>query len=166
MTKRTGLNTLVTPASLLCPCGPDLSAPWKERALSFCALIARAPRWRSDREGNRRSRRARSECTWINQGRSELVTRRFNQGQTMHPSWFRFSVEATMLAFEAQRVIWTRISQMALGQGSPAENFLMVTEKMAAFGEAATTIAMGGTAHKVVKGYRRRVRANIRRLGR
>jgi hypothetical protein len=54
---------------------------------------------------------------------------------------------------------------MALGQGSPAENLRMVTEKMAAFGEAATTVAMGGTAHKVVRGYRKRVRANIKRLG-
>jgi hypothetical protein len=71
-----------------------------------------------------------------------------------------------MLGFEAQCVVWTRISQMASGQGSPAENLRMVTEKMAAFNEAAATVAMGGTAHKVVRGYRRRVRSNIKRLGR
>jgi hypothetical protein len=84
----------------------------------------------------------------------------------MFPSWIRLSFETAMLGFEAQRVVWTRMSQMSLGQGSPAENLRMVTEKMAAFGEAATTVATGGTAHKVVRGYRRRVRANIKRLGR
>jgi hypothetical protein len=71
-----------------------------------------------------------------------------------------------MLGLEAQSVIWSRLSQIALGQGSPAENLRMVTEKMAAFGEAATTIATGGTAHKVVRGYRKRVRSNIKRLRR
>jgi hypothetical protein len=52
-----------------------------------------------------------------------------------------------------------------LGRGSPAENLLMVTDKVNAFAEAAATIAPGGTAHHVVKGYRRKVRANVRRLG-
>jgi len=42
----------------------------------------------------------------------------------------------------------------------------MVTEKMAALNEAAATLVAGGTAHKVVRGYRRKVRANIRRLQR
>lgn len=84
----------------------------------------------------------------------------------MFPSWFRLTVETTMLGLEAQTVIWTRMTQIALGQGSPAENLRMVTEKIAAFGEAATIIATGGTAHRVVKGYRRKVRANIKRLRR
>jgi hypothetical protein len=52
-----------------------------------------------------------------------------------------------------------------LGRGSPAENLLMVTEKVNAFAEAAATIAAGGTAHHVIKGYRKKVRANVRRLG-
>jgi hypothetical protein len=85
----------------------------------------------------------------------------------MFPSWwFRLSIETTMLGLEAQSVMWTRMAQIALGQGSPAENLRMVTEKMAAFGEAATILASGGTAHRVVRGYRRKVRANIKRLGR
>ena len=71
-----------------------------------------------------------------------------------------------MLGLEAQSVMWTRMTQIALGQGSPAENLRMVTEKVTAFGEAAAIISSGGTAHKVVKGYRRKVRANIKRLGR
>ncbi len=47
---------------------------------------------------------------------------------------------------------------------SPAENLLMVTEKVNAFTEAAATIVAGGTAHHVVKGYRKKVRANVRHL--
>lgn len=71
-----------------------------------------------------------------------------------------------MLGLEAQSVVFTRMTQIALGRGSPAENLRMVTEKVAAFGEAASILASGGTAHRVVKGYRRKVRANIKRLGR
>ena len=84
----------------------------------------------------------------------------------MFSTWLRLSVEATMLGLEAQSVVWTRMSQIALGRGSAAENLRMVTEKMAALYEATMTLATGGTAHKVVKGYRRRVRANIKRLRR
>ena len=40
----------------------------------------------------------------------------------------------------------------------------MVTEKMVAAAEAAMTLATGGTAERVVRDYRRKVRANARRL--
>ncbi|QRM34437.1 hypothetical protein [Microvirga sp. VF16] len=80
-------------------------------------------------------------------------------------SWMQLTIDATMLTFEAQSVIWARLSRIALGQGSPAESLLMVTEKVNAFAEAAAIITTGGTAHHVVKGYRRKVRANVRRLG-
>jgi hypothetical protein len=80
--------------------------------------------------------------------------------------WMKLATDATMLALESQTVIWTRLSQAAMGQGTAAENLLMVTEKMTAFAEAATTIATGGSAHKVVKDYRRKVRANAKRLRR
>ena len=56
------------------------------------------------------------------------------------------------------------VSGYAMGRGTAAETQLMVTEKMLAL-EAAGTVAMGGSAHKVVRGYRKRVRANVRRLG-
>jgi hypothetical protein len=78
--------------------------------------------------------------------------------------WFRLASDATLLAMEAQTVIGLRLGQIAMGRGSLAENQLMVTEKMFAFAEAATIVAMGGSAHKVVKGYRKKVRANTRRL--
>ncbi len=78
--------------------------------------------------------------------------------------WVRLAVDTTLLTLEAQSVIGMRLSQIALGQGTPAEAQLMVTEKMLALMDAATTVAAGGSAHKVVRGYRKRVRANARRL--
>jgi hypothetical protein len=84
----------------------------------------------------------------------------------MFRPWMKLAVDTTLLGMEAQTVIGMRLSQIAFGQGNPAETQLMVTEKMLAFVEAATTVATGGSAHKVVKGYRRHVRANVRRLSR
>ena len=78
--------------------------------------------------------------------------------------WMKLATDTTMLALEAQMVIWTRLSRAAMGRGSTAENMLMVTEKVTAFTEAAVTLATGGSAHKVVRGYRKKVRANVRRL--
>ncbi len=80
--------------------------------------------------------------------------------------WIKLATDTTMLAAEAQAVIWTRLSQAAMGRGSSAENLLMVTEKITAFTEAAAILAAGGSAHKVIKGYRRKVRANAKRLRR
>jgi hypothetical protein len=64
----------------------------------------------------------------------------------------------------AQFVIGMRLSQIAMRRGTAAEAQLMMTEKMLALVEAAGTVAMDGSAHKVVTGYRKRVRANVRRL--
>ena len=55
------------------------------------------------------------------------------------------------------------VNAYTIGRGTAVETQLMVTEKMLAL-EAAGTVAMGGSAHKVVRGYRKRVRANVRRL--
>jgi hypothetical protein len=52
-----------------------------------------------------------------------------------------------------------RLSQIAMGRGTAAEAQLMVTEKMLALVEAAGTVAMGGSAHKVVSGYAAREEA-------
>jgi hypothetical protein len=40
----------------------------------------------------------------------------------------------------------------------------MVSEKVLAWAEAAATVATGGSPHKVVRGYRKKVRANTKRL--
>jgi hypothetical protein len=53
-----------------------------------------------------------------------------------------------------------------MGRGSLAENQLMLTEKVLALAEAATTVATGGSPHKVARDYRKKVRANSRRLRR
>ena len=79
--------------------------------------------------------------------------------------WTKLTLDTALLAMEAQTVIGMRLSQIAMGRGTAAETQLMVTEKMLALVEAAGTVAMGGSAHKVVSGYRKRVRANVRRLG-
>ena len=74
--------------------------------------------------------------------------------------------ELAMLGVEAQMVIGQRLAMFMLG-GPKArkEAHLMVTEKVKAAGEAAMTIATGGTPHKVVRDYQRKVQANRRRLG-
>jgi hypothetical protein len=82
----------------------------------------------------------------------------------MFTPWFKLVSDATMLAMEAQTVIGLRLGQIAMGRGSLAENQLMVTEKVQALMEAGATVATGGSAHKVVKDYRRKVKANSKRL--
>ena len=79
--------------------------------------------------------------------------------------WTKLTLDTALLAIEAQTVIGMRLSQIAMGRGTAAETQLMVTEKMLALVEAVGTVAMGGSAHKAVSGYRKRVRANVRRLG-
>ena len=78
----------------------------------------------------------------------------------------KLTLDMALLTLEAQTVIGIRVSQAAMGRGTAAETQLMFTEKMLAFAEAATTVATGGSAHTVVNGYRKRVRANVRRLRR
>jgi hypothetical protein len=78
--------------------------------------------------------------------------------------WMKLATDTTMLAMEAQSVIWARMSQVAMGQGTPDETLLMVTEKVNAFAEAAAMIAAGGSAQQVVSGYRQKVQANVERL--
>ena len=82
----------------------------------------------------------------------------------MFVPFLRFSTDATMLAIEAQTVISARLTQFALGQGTGAETNLMVSEKILALAEAVFTVAAGGSVHEVVRGYRKHVRANMRRL--
>ena len=79
-------------------------------------------------------------------------------------SWVRLTLDTTLLGLEAQSVISLRLAQIAMGQGTPAEAQLMMTEKVLAFMDAAMTVAAGGSAHQVVQDYRRQVQANARRL--
>src|SRR5215207_894948 len=73
--------------------------------------------------------------------------------------------DTALLALEAQTVIGIRLTQLSLGgPAAGAEAQRMVTEKVSAFAEAAALLATGGSAHEVVKGYRKHVQANVRRL--
>lgn len=76
-------------------------------------------------------------------------------------------MDATMLALESQQVIGMRLMMLSAG-GSAAqvEAQRMVSEKFMAAGEAALLVATGGSTAGVVAGYRRKVRANARRLSR
>jgi hypothetical protein len=85
----------------------------------------------------------------------------------MFDSLFRLTLDATMLGFEAQSVVGLRLLRLAGGGAvAQAEAQRMVAEKGAAFLEAATTLATGGSAEKVIRRYRSHVRANNRRLTR
>ncbi len=78
----------------------------------------------------------------------------------------KLTFDTALLSMEAWTVIGIRLSQIATGRSTPAETQLMMTEKMLAFAEAATTVATGGSAHQVVRGYRKHVLENVRRLRR
>ena len=85
----------------------------------------------------------------------------------MSPTWFSLAIEATLLAVEAQQVVGLRLMKIAFGgAAAQAEIARMLTEKSTAAAETALTVATGGSARKVVKRYRSRVKANARRLRR
>lgn len=75
--------------------------------------------------------------------------------------------EMSMLAFEAQQAIWLRGMKIAMGGPlAKREADLMVKEKIVAAQTAAVKAASGKGPVGIVRGYRRKVRANVRRLSR
>ena len=80
---------------------------------------------------------------------------------------FKFWYQATMLSFEAQRVISLRVMKFA-GGGAQAqtEANLMMTEKISEAMAVTATLLRGGTGQAVIAQVRRRVRSNSRRLSR
>lgn len=85
----------------------------------------------------------------------------------MFSVWMKLSSDILLANFQAQRVIALRLAKLA--QGGPAaeaESRRMVTEKMAAATEAATSLATGKSPRSVVRRYRTIMRANERRLTR
>ena len=83
----------------------------------------------------------------------------------MFGTWWKLGMDTTMLVLESQAVIGLRMAKLAAGgTAAQAEAQRMVGEKIAAAGEAAMLIAAGGSTQRVVSGYRRKVRANRRRL--
>jgi hypothetical protein len=83
----------------------------------------------------------------------------------MFNDWMRLTSDVTLLGLESQRVVTLRLACLAIGDAAAeAEARRMILEKGAALMEAATTLAFGGSAGKVVRRYRMHVRANERRL--
>jgi hypothetical protein len=81
--------------------------------------------------------------------------------------WMNYSYQAAMLSWDAQRVIGLRLAKVAAGgPAASSEMSLMISEKVSAAAQAGLTLALGGSHEKVLSGYRRAVRANLRRLGR
>ena len=88
-------------------------------------------------------------------------------------AWCALSMQTARLGWEAQSVIALRLMRIAAQRpGSQSEGRRMVTEKVAALAEAqsaaATAVIKGGDSHRVAKKvlsvYKKRVRANKRRL--
>ena len=92
----------------------------------------------------------------------------------MFNPWLSFGLRAWQIGLEAQSVIALRMLRLAAGGArAKAESSRMVTEKILAAGEArvAAAAAMRGhkkhfVAGKALNVYRKRVRANKRRLSR
>ncbi|WP_066724730.1 hypothetical protein [Sphingomonas pituitosa] len=87
--------------------------------------------------------------------------------------WMKIGMDSWMLSMEASTVIGLRMAKLAAGgPNAAAEAQHMVTEKMQAAWElqvAAVTGRLGSTpeaqASKTLRHYRRKVRANAKRLG-
>ena len=72
-----------------------------------------------------------------------------------------------LLAIESNQVIALRCAKLAReGHGAGPELTRMITEKMFEGAMAAQTLMTGGSHEKVIKSYRKRVKANARRLTR
>ena len=79
----------------------------------------------------------------------------------MFKSWFNLA----MLAAESQQVVWLRTMKLAAGGvKAKREAKLMVAEKVTAASTEGARLMMGATPDSVVKRYRRKVKANVRRL--
>ena len=86
----------------------------------------------------------------------------------MYNPWLGLAFKAFELGIEAQSVIALRMMRLAAGGArGRAEASRMVAEKVGALAEAQTAAAaaiLTGRAGKVLNTYRKRVRANRRRL--
>ncbi|PSO14033.1 hypothetical protein [Bradyrhizobium sp. MOS003] len=74
--------------------------------------------------------------------------------------WF----SALALMADAFQVMEIRLRQIAAGNGTPDEMFLMVTEKLDAAAEARSIFVRGGDCSHVLDHYRKIVTANVERL--
>lgn len=90
---------------------------------------------------------------------------RAGTGDGMLGAWWRFGLDLTMLGIESQGVIAQRMMKLSRGgTAAEAEALRMVEEKVTAAWETAVHTASGASPDAIVRDYRRRVRANARRL--
>jgi hypothetical protein len=75
-----------------------------------------------------------------------------------------FWYSAMMLAWEAAKVVETRLQMLARGACTTEELFLMVSEKVTAMEEAKAIAIGGGHPELIIDHYRRIVAANAARL--
>src|SRR5262249_30624733 len=103
------------------------------------------------------------------------IGRTMSSAFRMWSNWFAVSSQTAMLALEAQSLIALRLMRVAAGGAlAQSEMTRMVTEKVHALGGAQTAAGVGSVtgrssrhiAKKVVGVYKKRVRANRRRLTR
>ena len=77
--------------------------------------------------------------------------------------WFSIA----LLAIESNHVIALRCAKLARGGAAAGPELTrMITEKMQEGAAAAQTLMTGGSHETVIAGYRKRVKANARRLNR
>jgi hypothetical protein len=78
---------------------------------------------------------------------------------------YRTLSNLTMLALESQQVIFLRMAKIAMcSPDAITEMRRMTTEKMDAAIREGVRAAKGASQDSIIRGYRKRVRANIRRL--
>jgi hypothetical protein len=90
-----------------------------------------------------------------------LQVRQNREINQLHRSW----IDLMMLAAESQQVIWLRTMRLAAGgPKAKGEAHRMVSEKVLAAGLESGRLVLGASAASVVKRYRTKVKANMRRL--
>ena len=85
----------------------------------------------------------------------------------MPPTKSRGKLNWLMLALESNRVIGLRLAKlMRGGKGARREAERMVSEKIRAAAKAGASLMAGASSDEIVRQYRKRVKANAKRLGR
>jgi hypothetical protein len=85
--------------------------------------------------------------------------------RTSNTSIFKTWLDLSMLAAESQQVIFLRMLKLARGgRRARSEATRMGSEKVAAAAQAMAGAAMGDTPARTIARYRKKVRANRRRL--
>jgi hypothetical protein len=109
--------------------------------------------------------KSRSKAKQLSGTKRLPKTKQLSKASSKAQHWHPTLQDSAMLLVESQFVIGLRLFHLATGGvAAHHEAHLMVSEKIDAFAAAAATMAGGGSARAVCRDYRRRVRANAKRL--